>query len=146
MKMRMFIGLCAALAFVAASPGAYALKIFDRAPDDRVAVAAGMDSFTYAAETLMTDEVTAVKDDSTTYYNISGTESDGTLVLSAPADIGATEDDIYVVAITLDGMVFRGDQLADGALVGGTGTTFDVATGGGVWRQASGVPAVDRVS
>ena len=126
MDKRTFVGLCAALAFVAGSPGAYALKIFDTVPGNKAAVMAGMDSFTYAAETLMTDAVTDVEDDSTTYYNIRGT-SDDNLVLSAPADIGATAGDIYVVAITLDGMVFRGAQLGATALGGGA---FGVATGG----------------
>ena len=43
----------------------------------------------------MTDAVTEVEGDSTTYYNISGTGNAGNLILSAPADIGATAGDIY---------------------------------------------------
>jgi hypothetical protein len=147
MDKRTFVGLCAALAFVAGSPGAYALKIFDSAPDDRMGVMEGDDSFTYAAETLMTNMVQEVEGDSTTYYNISGTA--GPLVLSAPADIGATAGDVYVVVITLDGMVFRDAQLLDRALTGGT---FEVATGGApgdklvVYRLTSeGVDAAEGV-
>ena len=105
MDKRTFVGLCAALAFVAGSPGAHALKISDTLPGDRATLMAGMDSFTYASETLLTTEVTEAKgDDSTKYYNIGGT---GYLVLSAPADVGATGSDVYLVTVTLDGMVFR---------------------------------------
>ena len=127
--MRQFIGLCAALAFVAASPSAYALKIDDNEPTTRAAVMADADSVTYAAETLLTSAVTDVEDDSTKYYNVNGTGGDSTLFLSAPADVGATEGDIYVVAVTLNGMVFR-EALDEDSLNGGTGTTFGVATGG----------------
>jgi hypothetical protein len=126
--MRQFIGLCAALAFVAASPSAYALKIADEVPANRVLLMADMDSFTYAAETLLTDEVTEVDGDSTKYYNVDGTGGNGNLVLSAPADVGATVGDIYVVAVTLNGMVFRSVP----ALSGGESTDYDVATGGTV--------------
>ena len=130
--MRQFIGLCAALAFVAASPGAFALKIADTAPATRDAVMMAGDSFTYAAETLLmdTENVTEVEDDSTTYYNINGEGTNGALVLSAPADVGATVGDIYVVAVTLDGMVFRTAPAL--AAADATNADFDVATGGAV--------------
>ena len=106
MDMRTFVGLCAALAFAAGSPGAHAIKIFDDAPVSRTLLMAGMDTFTYAAETLLTGDVdvTAVDGDSTTYHNIGGTEA---LVLSAPADVGASAGNAYTVTVTLDGMVFR---------------------------------------
>ena len=73
MHKRTFVGLCAALAFVAGSPGAHALKIADAAPTDRAGVTAAAESFTYASETLLTTAVTDVKDDSTKYYNVGDT-------------------------------------------------------------------------
>ena len=132
MKMRTFVGLCAALAFVAGSPGAHALKIFDAAPAGRAALTAGTDSsFTYASETLLTTaaNVTEVKGDSTKYYNVGGT---GTVVLSMPGDVGANVGDTYIVSIVLDGMVFRTVPTVaaldeDTALAD---ATFSVATGG----------------
>ena len=105
------LGIAAAatlgLAAMLGSTSAYALKIFGTAPTDRAALVGAMtnDSVTYASETLLTTEVTEVEGDSTTYYNVGGT---GTLVLSVPGDIGADEDDIYLVTVKLDGMVFRG--------------------------------------
>ena len=145
MDKRTFVGLCAALAFVATSPGAYALKIFDDAPADAAAVMAAEmnDSFTYAAETLLmgTGNVTEASDDSdtATYYNIGGDD----VHLAAPVGIAATAGDIYVVTFTLDGMVFQ-DPVAAGNLDGGT---FNLATGGGsgdklvVFRLTSGAVA-----
>ena len=120
------LGIAAMLGTTAAN----AIKIFDSAPATRAAVEAGVDSFTYATETLLTSAVTEVKGDSTKYYNVGGT---GTVVLSAPADVGANVDDIYVVAVTLDGMVLR--SIPTLALVAGTGIgspAFNVATGGAV--------------
>ena len=125
--MRQFIGLFAALAFLAASPSAYALKITDQLPASRTALMAAMDSFTYAAETLLTTAVQDVDGDSTKYYHVEGSTDDN-LVLSAPADIGATAGDIYVVAVSLNGMVFRTAPV----LTGGDNTMWDVATGGAV--------------
>ena len=128
MDMRTFVGLCAALAFAAGSPGAHAIKIFDDAPADRTALMAGMDTFTYAAETLLTgdEDVTAVAGDSTTYHNIGGT---GALVLSAPADVGASAGNAYTVTVTLDGMVFR-DTAATLTATAGTNPTFGRILGG----------------
>ena len=121
--LRQFTGLCAALAFVAASPAAFAIKIFDTAPANRAAQMMGMASFTYAAETLLSNAVTEVEGDSTKYYNIGGTEA---LILSAPADVGASGDDVYVVTVTLDGMVFR-----DVPTLAGAGEV-SVAAGGAI--------------
>ena len=128
MDMRTFVGLCAALAFAAGSPGAHAIKIFDDAPVSRTLLMAGMDTFTYAAETLLTGDadVTAVDGDSTTYHNIGGTEA---LVLSAPADVGASAGNAYTVTVTLDGMVFR-DTAATLAATDGTSPTFGRILGG----------------
>ena len=110
------------------STAAYAVKIFDNAPNDRAALEAATEngSFTYAAETLLTSAVTEVAGDSTKYYDVGGS---GTVVLSAPADVGADEGDIYLVAVTLDGMVFRTAPTI--AVTDGTGSpAFSVATGG----------------
>ena len=128
MDKRTFVGLCAALAFVAASPGAYALKIFENQQATAMAVvdAEMAGSFTYAAETLLmgTDNVTEASDDSDTaaYYNIGGDD----VHLAAPVGIAATEGDTYVVTFTLDGMVFQ-DGVAAGDLDPGT---WSLATGG----------------
>ncbi len=125
------LGIAAAatlgLAAMLGSTAAYALKIFDSAPANRAEIMAdGNDSLTYAAETLLMGDgnVTEALDESdmSVYHNITDE-----LFLAAPADIGATEGDTYVVAITLDGMVFQGAQLADNALTGGD---FDLAAGG----------------
>ena len=128
MDKRTFVGLCAALAFVAGSPGAHAIKIFDDAPANRMALMEGMDTFTYAAETLLTGDadVTAVEGDSTTYHNIGGTAA---LVLSAPADVGASSGNAYTVTVTLDGMVFR-DAAATLAATAGTTPRFGRILGG----------------
>ena len=123
--LRQFTGLCAAAALLAMSGVAHALKIDDTAPTSRAELMADVESFTYASETLLTSEVTSVEGDSTKYYNIGGT---GSLVLAAPADVGASADDVYVVTVTLDGMVFR-TALAGTSLAG---ATFSVATGGQV--------------
>ena len=144
MDKRTFVGLCAALAFVAGSPGAYALKIFEDAQNSaetvRDAPVATNGSFTYAAETLLmgTANVTAASDDSDTamYYNIGGED----VHLAAPVGIAATAGDTYVVTVTLDGMVFQ-DAVVAANLTGGS---FDLATGGGsgsklaVFRLTSG--------
>ena len=100
MKMRMFIGLCAALAFAAGSTTVYAVKVVDAPEGDP---AEGDASVTYAKETLETDETTPAKDDTdkTTYYNIAQP-----LILSAPAEISANPGDSFIVSYTLDGMVF----------------------------------------
>ena len=126
------LGIAAAatlgLAAMLGSTAAYALKILELPTNDRAALMTEEDSFTYAGETLLmgVGNVTEATDesDTTVYHNITDT-----VVLAAPADIGATTGDTYVVAITLDGMVFRGAQLADSALTVDDGT-FDVATGG----------------
>ena len=73
MKMRTFIGLCAALAFAAGSTAVHAVKIV---PGVNSNPAEGEDSIIYAAETLLkgTDDITPAKDeaDETVYYNIGG--------------------------------------------------------------------------
>ena len=122
-KMVSCLGASALALLMGVSTAAHAVKIFDTAPADRSALMAGMDSFTYAAETLLTNAVTEAEGDSTKYYDIGGT---GTLVLSAPADVGASGDDVYVVTVTLDGMVFR-TALTNGSL---TGNSFSLAHGG----------------
>ena len=142
MKMRTFIGLCAALAFAAGSTAVHAVKIVADAGDDPTAEAA-MASVTYAAETLLMgdDNMTAAsdEDDETAYYNIGGDD----LFISAPADIAATLGDIYVVAFTLEGMVFQ-EQVTSDQLTGGS---FSLATGGGpgdkiaVFRLSGGAVA-----
>ena len=153
MKMRTFIGLCAALAFAAGSPGAYALKIFEDRQDDAAKVMAALaavnGSFTYAAETLLmgTGKVTEASDDSdtATYYNIGG----GKVNLAAPVGVAATMNDTYVVTVTLGGMVFQERLAADGMDL--TGGTFSLATGGmsgdklAVFRLTSGVVATSAV-
>ena len=131
MKKRTFVGLCAALAFVAGSPGVHALKISDTAPTDRAGVEAAMDSITYASETLLTTRVTEASGDSTKYYNV-GADTE-TLVLSLPGDVPASAGDTYLVSVALDGMVFRtaltNASLATAASTG-TDATFEIAAGG----------------
>ena len=140
MKKRTFVGLCAALAFVAGSPGAHALKVLDTAPTTRAETEAGMDSVTYASETLLTTQVTDVKDDSTKYYNVGGT---GSLFISLPGDVSAVAADTYLVSVALDGMVFRtaltGASLASNGSAG-TNAAFTLAAGGRLEtrRQCSG--------
>ena len=102
MKMRTFIGLCAALAFAAGSTAVHAVKIVEDAGEDPEVN--GVASVTYAKESLETGAVTKVKDESgktTTYYNI-----DEALILSAPAEVSANAGDSFVVSYTLEGMVF----------------------------------------
>ena len=122
MKMRTFIGLCAALAFAAGSTTVHALMIVDAVDVDPAMD--GRVSDTYAKETLLTTATTAAFDtsDTTMYYDID--EDD--IFLSAPADITANAGDTYLVTYTLDGMVFR-DVVAAAAL---TGATFTKAAGG----------------
>jgi hypothetical protein len=131
MHKRTFVGLCAALAFVAGSPGAHALKIADTAPTDRAGVEAADGSITYASETLLTTRVTEVSGDSTKYYNV-GADAE-TLVLSLPGDVPASAGDTYLVSVALDGMVFRtaltNESLA-AAASGAADATFEIASGG----------------
>ena len=124
MKMRMFIGLCAALAFAAGSTTVHALKIVVDANDPP---AGGRASNTYAKETL-SDETTDAsdEDDTTKYYNI----AEVAIFLSAPADITANVGDTYIVSYTLDGMVFQTAVMnADLHGAGGMGG-FTIAAGG----------------
>ena len=128
MKMRMFIGLCAALAFAAGSTTVHALKIVDSASQDPAAD--GRVSNTYAKETLLSTETTPASDESDTakYYDI----AEEGLFLSAPADITANAGDTYVVSYTLDGMVFQA-ALANDDLHGSTGGDgFSIAAGGAI--------------
>ena len=101
MKMRTFIGLCAALAFAAGSTAVHAVKIVGMTGDDP---AEGDASVTYAKETLESEATTPASDDSdeTTYYNIGGDP----LILSAPAEISANAGDSFIASYTLNGMVF----------------------------------------
>ena len=103
------------------STAAYALKIADAAPGDRAALMAAESSYTYATETLLSTATTEVDGDSTMYYNIADT-----VVLSAPADVGANPGDSYLVSVTLDGMVFQSAASLAGA---GTGS-FRTVVGG----------------
>ena len=127
--LRHFTGLCAAAALLAMSGAAHAIKIFDTtAPGSRadLTAAATNDSVTYASETLLTTMVTDAGGDSTKYYNVGGT---GTLVLSLPGDVGADEGDVYLVTLTLNGMVFRSPPVI--TVTSGIGTPdFSLATGG----------------
>ena len=85
MKMRTFIGLCAALAFAAGSTTVHALKIVDAANTNPATD--GRASNTYAKETLLSTETTDATDDSdtTTYYNI---DEEGHLPLGAGRHYG----------------------------------------------------------
>ena len=125
MTMRMFIGLCAALAFAAGSTTVHALKIVGNANDPP---AGGRASNTYAKETLLSDETTDASDeaDTTKYYNI----AEENILLSAPADITANAGDTYIVSYTLDGLVFQ-NPVANEDLMGAGGTGgFTIAAGG----------------
>jgi hypothetical protein len=106
MKMRTFIGLCAALAFAAGSTAVHALKIVDNANDNPATVVApnGRASNTYAKEMFTAAATTDATEegDTTTYYTIAETG----IFLSAPADIAANTGDTYLVTYRLDGMVF----------------------------------------
>ena len=124
MKMRTFIGLCAALAFAAGSTTVHAVKIVDTVDvnptdDDTTARA----SNTYAREMLTTADTTDANEegDTTTYYDIAQEE----ILLSAPADISANPGDTYLVTYTLDGMVFR-----DAASIVAPAANFTIAAGG----------------
>ena len=125
MHKRTFVGLCAALAFVAGSPGAHALKIVDAATDDPATAATARASNTYAKELLLSGTANTTsatdKSDTTTYYNIA--EDD--LFLSAPADVGANPGDTYIVTYTLDGMVFQ-----NAPSIAAPAADFSVASGG----------------
>ncbi len=103
------------------STAAYALKIADTTPGDRATLMTAESSYTYAAETLLSTATTEVDGDSTIYYNITDT-----VVLSAPADVGANPGDSYLVSVTLDGMVFQSAASLAGA---GTGS-FRTVVGG----------------
>jgi hypothetical protein len=143
MKMRTFIGLCAALAFAAGSTAVHALKIVDTAGEDPAVE--GRASNTYAKETLLSDETTDASDatDTTKYYNI----AEAMLFLSAPADITANAGDTYVVSYTLDGMVFQtlvmnsdlsgaiggdGFTIAAGGVVGDKSVVFRLSSGASI--------------
>jgi hypothetical protein len=107
MKMRKLIGLCAAAALLAAgSAGVHALKLMPdgQAPSDLADLMMnGVDSLTYAKETLTDTTATTVDDsDDVKYYRI-----DRNHVVAAPTDIGSVQDgDDYLVTFELDGMVF----------------------------------------
>ena len=124
MKMRTFIGLCAALAFAAGSTAVHAVKIVDNdsidpAADDTTARA----SNTYAKEMLTTTATTDANEegDTTTYYDI----AENGILLSARADISANPGDTYLVTYNLDGMVFR-----TVASIVAPATDFTIAAGG----------------
>ena len=126
MKMRTFIGLCAALAFAAGSTAVHALKIVDAAnenPKDD-----GRASNTYAKETLLSTATTPASDksDTTKYYNIAHDD----IFLSAPADVTANAGDTYVVTYVLDGMVFRVKVENNTLTQGDAAGNFTVASGG----------------
>ena len=128
MKMRTFIGLCAALAFAAGSTTVHALKIVES--NQPQAYVDGRASNTYAKETLLSTETTDASDESDTakYYNIAQDD----ILISAPADVTANMGDTYVVSYALAGMVFRTPVLG-GALDGGA---FTVAAGGAAGDKA----------
>ena len=121
MDKRTFVGLCAALAFVAGSPAVHALKIVDAVADDPATTARA--SNTYAKELLTTTATTDASDDAdtATYYDI----LEENLYLSAPADIAANAGDTYLVTYTLDGMVFQ-----DAPSIGAPSGDFTIAAGG----------------
>ena len=106
MKMRTFIGLCAALAFAAGSTAVHAVKIVDDDMDDPALDATNARaSNTYAKELLTAGATRDATDegDTTTYYII----AEEGIYLSAKADIAANVGDTYLVTYTLDGMVFE---------------------------------------
>ena len=126
MDKRTFVGLCAALAFVAGSPAVHALKIVDAATTVPMATdGTARDSNVYAREMLLSGDANTteskVEGDTATYYNIG--EED--IRLSAPADISANPGDTYLVTYTLDGMVFRTE-----ADIEAPADDFTIATGG----------------
>ena len=106
MKMRKLIGLCAAAVFAAGSGGVHALKLMPdgAAPADLNALmTTGVDSITYAKETLIDTSATTVEDsDDVKYYRI-----DRVHAVAAPTTVGTVgSGDDYLVSIQLDGMVF----------------------------------------
>ena len=117
MKMRTFVGLCAALAFAAGSTAVQALKIDmgeTDSNDGRRVV--------YAKETLLSTETEDANDadDNTTYYNITRSHR-----LMVPYLVSASASDTYLVSIDLTGMVFSatinaptGLSRQDGGLAG----------------------------
>ena len=131
--LRQFTGLCAAAALLAMSGAAHALKIFTDAQTTATAVmeatATAAGSFTYGAETFLSGDanMTEASDesDTATYYNIGGDD----VHLAAPVGIAANTGDNYIVAFTLDGMVFQ-EAALPGDLTS-TGATF-------AWPQAVG--------
>ena len=113
MKMRTFIGLCAALAFAAGSTTVHAVKIVESVSSNP---ADGEDSVSYAKEMLLSTATTKATDDDdeTTYYDI-GVDAT-TLVVSAPADIAKSNGDTgFYVSFGLEGLVFQAD-LANNSL------------------------------
>jgi hypothetical protein len=143
MKMRTFIGLCAALAFAAGSTAVHALKIVDTIEENPATM--GRTSNTYAKETLLSDDARDASDegDTTKYYDIAETN----ILLSAPADITANAGDTYVVSYTLDGMVFQtlvmnsdlsgaiggdGFTIAAGGVVGDKSVVFRLSSGASI--------------
>ena len=121
MKMRTFIGLCAALAFAAGSTAVHAIKFLDSSGGT---FADGVTSVTYAMETLLkgADNVEEASDetDKTTYYQIARQH-----FVSGLADIASTAGDTYLVTYALDGMVF-----SEAAATINSG--LNAVTGGGI--------------
>jgi hypothetical protein len=134
------LGIAAAatfgLAAMLGSTAAYAVKICDSSIAARAELTADggdcFDSVTFAEELLLrgNTNVQAASDesDTTAYYNITDD-----LFLGAPTDVGATTGDAYIVAITLDGMVFRstGANLSYAGTGGGTFTAISGGEAGG---------------
>jgi hypothetical protein len=98
MKMRTFVGLCAALAFAAGSTAVQALKI-----DMGISDSNEGRRVVYAKETLLTTQTEDANDadDNTTYYKISRGHT-----LTVPYLVSASATDTYLVSIDLTGMVF----------------------------------------
>ena len=119
MKMWKLIGLCAAAAIAAGSAGVHALKLMPdgTAPTDLDALMMdGVDSLTYAKETLIDTAATTVEDsDDVKYYRISRNHA-----VAAPTSIGTVGDgDDYLITFQLDGMVFSVPEVGNSPMVAG---------------------------
>ena len=150
MDKRTFVGLCAALAFVAGSPAVHALKIVDKPPTIPRPHETARGSNTYAKEMLTTTATTNAKDEERhddVLRHRRGTTSSSPRRLTSGPIRGMT----YLVTYTLDGMVFqnaptiaapgRSDPEFNGCVRGGRAGDKNV-----VFRMDSDAAAVDSGS
>ena len=119
MKMRTFVGLCAALAFAMGSTAVRALEFVDGPDTDPEHFGTGAyarGTVAYARETLLSGGANTTKG----HYNIVRPHH-----LTAPSEIRGVAADGFVVSYDLNGMVFSGQPE-----LSATGITFSIASGG----------------